>query len=113
MLLLIDLIVIILVVVVFTKASRNKRSSSILWAFVGVIFYFLGKAIFALIIFGVYSNSIDGDIPHSIQFDLLTISELGGTFIGMFTAYFLGEMCGLNIKRIVKGEKLYVTYSGN
>lgn len=99
----IELVMISLVVIVFVKASTN-RTSNYLWGLVGLIYYIIGRIIFSILLYGVYKIFSNQEMEFRVYEGLLIIELLGGILFALLTAFVLGELSGLNIKKILKKE---------
>lgn len=97
-----EIIIVILVALTYAKASKHKAQSNYFWAFVGVIYYFIGEAIFTGAIY-LWLKIFPGAMEYHAA--IIAIAMIFGTFSGLFLTYFLGGLHGLNIRRVLKGGR--------
>jgi hypothetical protein len=99
----IELIVIVLTVIVFVQAAKN-RPRSYSWGLVGLLYYVLGRLLFSLFLFGGYRLFSNQHMDFRIYQGLKLIEFFGGISFGVLIAYVLGELSGLNIKKVFRNE---------
>lgn len=99
----IELITIALIVTVFVQAAKN-RPRSYSWGLVGLFYYILGRLLFSLFLFGGYRLFSDQDMDFRVYKGLKLLELFGGISFGVLVAYILGEISGLNIKKVFRSE---------
>lgn len=98
-----ELIVIIITVIAFIKASKNKPGNY-RWGLLGLLYYVIGRVLFSILLYGGYKIFSNQEMDFRIYKGLRLIELFGGIFFAVLTAYVLGEISGLNIKRVFKSE---------
>lgn len=93
-----ELLVIILIAVTFAKAGRNRSIHYLFWAFLGILYYAIGRGLFSLLLYGGYSLFSENAREFHILFGLQLIELFFGILTGMVTAFFLGRLSGLSLK---------------
>ena len=99
-----EIIIVILVALTYAKASKHKAQSSYHWAFLGIVYYIIGRALFSGLMFLIVKFLI-----KTADFDALSalaaFEIVFGVVAGLLLAYFLGELSGLKIRKVLKGGR--------
>jgi hypothetical protein len=93
-----ELLVIVLIAATFAKAGRNRSIHYLFWAFLGIVYYALGRVLFSLLLYGGYSIFSTNAREFHVLFGLQLIELFFGILSGMITAFFLGRFSGLSLK---------------
>ncbi|MGC3945777.1 MAG: hypothetical protein QM762_14850 [Chryseolinea sp.] len=88
-----------MIAVIFAKAGKNRGGSNS-WGFIGLIYYGIGRITFSLLLYAGYKLFSTQQPDFRIYKGLVIVELFGGMTFAVFTAYVLGEISGLNIKRI-------------
>jgi len=95
----VELILIIIVGLVFAKTSKHKKGHPILWAIVGVFFYFIGRVIISALFYGGIFLFFEEEPSFHLFMRLRLIELMLGILGGLISSYILGEICVLNIRK--------------
>jgi hypothetical protein len=98
----IELLFIVIVAVVFSLVSKNKQNSPFYWALIGVLYYLIGRLLSVGIVLGVFRIFSNGDTTYNTFIGVMLIERMIGIAIGFVSAFVLGEISGLNIRRFFR-----------
>ena len=99
-----QLLCIIITAVIFAKASKNKTSSPLFWALIGVLYFVIGYVLCSFItglgyvLFSTQKTAIQFTLSHHL------IPSIFCNLFGLLVAYFPGEISGLNIRRAINNN---------
>lgn len=94
-----ELIIVVLVVILFVKAAKGKRSPET-WGLIGLVYYMLGRTVFAFLLLGGYALFSDEPLDFRIYQGLRLSEFYGGVLFSLIFTYVLGELSGLPIKHV-------------
>jgi hypothetical protein len=100
--LILDGIAIFVTVVVFVAASSKKSSSSLYWAMVGVLYYVIARILFTGILFGIAWLFFERGKNDTLIGVFVVGGYVGGIFFALLATYVMGEISGLNIRKIFR-----------
>lgn len=100
----VEFLFIIIVGITFAKASVIKKNNSIIWALIGIIYFAIGRIVFSTLLYSGYWLFSEEIPSFRIIVGLRTIEIISGIIFGLATAFILGEISGLNIKKVISGR---------